>query len=53
LHSELLIANEDFTENEGFCINSGLMTAELVYRGLDIEILETLSVLYYNANQHG
>jgi hypothetical protein len=44
LHSELLIPNEAFSENEEFCINVGLMTAELVYRALDVDGLETLSV---------
>ena len=46
LHQELLIAKEAFTENEEFCTNMGLMTAGLVYRGLDDDGLETLSVLY-------
>ena len=40
-----------FTENE-FCLNVGLMTSELVYRGPDAEGLET-SVLYYSGNQQG
>jgi len=53
LHSEVLIAKDTFTESEEFCINIGLMAAELVYRGLDDEELETLSVLCYNANQQG
>jgi len=48
-----LIAKDAFSENEEFCINIGLITAELVYRGLDVEGLETLSVLYYSANQQG
>jgi len=51
LHSELLIAKEAFSENEEFCINIGVMTAELVYRGLDVDGLETLSELYDSANQ--
>ena len=53
LYSELLIAKDAFTENEEFCINIGIMTAELVYRGLDDEGLATFSVLYYSANQQG
>jgi len=51
LHSELLIT-KDSTENE-FCINTGLMTAELFYRVLDVEGLETLSMLYFSANHQG
>ena len=47
------MAKDAFTENEEFCINVGLMTAELVYRGPDAEGLETLSVLYYSGNQQG
>ena len=50
---ELLVAKDAFTENEEFCINVGLMTAELVYRGPDVEGLETLSVLYYSNNPQG
>ena len=52
LCSELLVAKDAFTENE-FCLNVGLMTSELVYRGPDAEGLETLSVLYYSGNQQG
>ena len=54
MSSELLIAKDAFSENEEFCINVGLMTVELVYRGLDAEGLETVSVLYYSssAKQH-
>ena len=46
------MAKDAFTENEDFCINVELMTAELVYRGPDAEGLET-SVLYYSGNQQG
>ena len=52
LHSDLLIAKIAFTETE-FCINIGLMPIVLVYGGLDVEGLETVSVLYYSANQQG
>ena len=53
LCSELLVANDAFTENEDFCINVELMPAELVYRGPDAEGHETLSVLYYRGNRQG
>ena len=50
LCSEMLVAKDAFTENEDFCINVGMMTAELVYRGPDAKGLETLSVMYYSGN---
>ena len=35
MHSGLLMAKDAFTANEELAINVGLMTAVLVYRGLD------------------
>ena len=39
------MAKDAFTENEEFCINFGLMTVELVYRGPNAEGLEILCAI--------
>jgi hypothetical protein len=50
LYSEVLVVKDAFTENEEFSSIVGLMSAVIIYRGVEAQGLENMSILYFSEN---